>query len=169
MRPSKSENSSREGSCPDNVTVHAATRDSEAISHKKGTGGKQIESAAVTNSNEVIAKLKMDTAIRDVESSSFEPKTFKSSRSQQKSSEISGNKDSEQFQFGTMAEKAANTDLGISNKPITEVFASIAGEGLCHPNLFGDPIKREERWLEYLSNLRKTVHDENHHMSDEIS
>ena len=111
----------------------------------------------------------MDTAIRDVESSSFEPKSFKSSRSHQKSSDTSGKKDSEQFQFGTMAEKEANTDIGISNKPISEVFSSIAGEGLCHPNLFGDPIKREERWLEYLSNLRKTIHDEKQHVSDELS
>ena len=111
----------------------------------------------------------MDSAIRDVESSSFEQKTFKSSRSQQNIIESVGKKENEQFQFGTSAEKAATADIGISDKPISQVLMSIAGEGLCHPNLFEDPIKRDERWFEYLFNLRKTIRAERQNKIDDLS
>ena len=111
----------------------------------------------------------MDSAIRDVESSSFEQKTFKTSRSQQSMIAAADKRDNQDFQFGTSAEKAANNDIGISDKPLGEVFMSIAGEGLCHPNLFGDPVKREERWLEYLLNLRKTIHAERQNDIDDVT
>ena len=111
----------------------------------------------------------MDSAIRDVESSSFEPKTFKSSRSQQNQAEVLDKEDKDGFQFGTSAEKSANTNIGISNKPVSQVFMSIAGEGLCHPNLFGDPTKRDERWVEYLINLRKSIRAEKNNMSNDNS
>ena len=113
----------------------------------------------MTSSSDVVAKLKMDTAIRDVESTSFEQKTFKSSRSLHNNQQIEITK-SEQFEFGTSAEKAAVTDNSIGGKPISNIFTSIAGEGLCHPNMFGDPTIREERWLHYLIKLRDSIHAE---------
>ena len=102
----------------------------------------------------------MDTAIREVESSSFEQKTFKSSRSQASSNQASRQENEDLFQFGTSAEKSAAKNNGIADKPITNILASVAGEGLCHPNLFGDPVKREERWIEYLLKLRESIHAE---------
>lgn len=115
----------------------------------------------ITNcSNDVVSKLKMDTAIREVESTSFEQKTFKSSRLQQSLHQTAEIHDSEQFQFGTSAEKVAVQESGIGEKSISNIFKSIAGEGLCHPNLFGDPLIREERWLHYLVKLRESIHAE---------
>ena len=102
----------------------------------------------------------MDNAIRHVESSSFEQKTFISSRSQPRPQQASNIQAAEQFQFGTSAEMAAAKNNGISDKPLNNIVMSIAGEGLCHPNLFGDPVKREERWLDYLYNLRQSIHAE---------
>ena len=54
---------------------------------------------------DVVAQLKMDNAIRDIESSSFEQKTFTSTRNQQNVQPASDQ--FETFQFGTSAEKAA--------------------------------------------------------------
>ena len=118
------------------------------------------ESLIPDTNTDVVAKLRMDTAIREVESSSFEQKTFKSSRSQASSNQASRQENEELFQFGTSAEKSAAKNNGIGDKPITNILASVAGEGLCHPNLFGDPVKREERWIEYLLKLRESIHAE---------
>ena len=118
------------------------------------------ESVIPDTNTDVVAKLRMDTAIREVESSSFEQKTFKSSRSQASSNQASRHENEELFQFGTSAEKSAAKNNGIADKPITNILASVAGEGLCHPNLFGDPVKREERWIEYLLKLRESIQAE---------
>ena len=111
-------------------------------------------------STDVVSKLRMDSAIREVESTSFEQKTFKSSRLVQSQHQLPEIHDSEQFQFGTNAEKVAAKESGIGEKSISNIFTSIAGEGLCHPNLFGDPLVREERWLHYLLKLRESIHAE---------
>jgi len=169
LHHSRTENNSREGSHQEKLTVNNPTYESDANSDIKVIGIKQVEPSSKSNSIDVVAKLKMDSAIRDVESSSFEPKTFKSSRSQQNTIEVVGKKENEQFQFGTSAEKAATADIGISDKPISQVLMSIAGEGLCHQNLFEDPIKSDERWFEYLANLRKTIRAERHNKIDDVS
>ena len=121
---------------------------------------KQRDANLPTGSNDVVSKLRMDTAIREVESTSFEQKTFKSSRLEQSHLQVPETQDSEQFQFGTSAEKVAVQKSGIGDKSISNIFTSMAGEGLCHPNLFGDPLIREERWLQYLLNLRESIHAE---------
>ena len=117
-------------------------------------------SATKDTSVDVVAKLRMDTAIREVETSSFEQKAFKSSRSQPNPQQASNIETKEQFQFGTSAEQAAVKNTGIGDKPMSNILMSMAGEGLCHPNLFGDPVKREERWFEYLIKLRQSIHAE---------
>ena len=107
---------------------------------------------------DVVAKLRMDNAVRDIESSSFEPKTFTSSRNQQNAPQASKSDQSQAFQFGTSAEKAARENNGIGDKSMSNVMVNIAGEGLCHSNLFGDPVKRDERWIDYLYNLQQAIY-----------
>ena len=109
---------------------------------------------------DVVAKLRMDNAVRDIESSSFEPKTFTSSRNQQNAQQASKSDQSQAFQFGTSAEKAARVNNGIGDKSMSNVMINVAGEGLCHPNLFADPVKRDERWIDYLYNLQKAIYAE---------
>jgi hypothetical protein len=57
--------------------------------------------------------------------------------------------DVSKFSFGTAAEVSAN--------PAQKVLAEINKEGLCHPNLFGDEKLREQKWIDYLFNLRQKL------------
>lgn len=161
---------SREGSYAfDEVQDVTASKlsavESAAIAAEKALGLKSRELKTTETSEDVVAKLRMDSAIREVESSSFEQKAFVSCRSQQKSEEGSKLQNEEQFQFGTSAEKAAVAiNNAMSDKHISNPI-SVAGDGLCHPNLFGDSVEREERWIDYLYNLRQSIHAENKSVS----
>ena len=114
-----------------------------------------------SSSVDVISKLKADRAIRDIESSHFEQRSFTSSSDRnkcQKSNAVTKCDDEVIFEFGTSAEKAVMEKSEINeNLAMSKLMLNIAGEGLCHPNLFGDREKREERWLQYLLGLRKNI------------
>ncbi len=55
----------------------------------------------------------------------------------------------EGFQFGTSIEKSMTSSAAF--------LAKINEEGLCHPNLFADPKRREEKYLRNLFELRQKL------------
>ena len=101
-----------------------------------------------------MSKIRLDGAIREIESGKFEPKTFYSSASAKAEPSVAGHETD--FGFGTAAER--KEDQEESKKSYLE--QRIQAEGLCHPNLFADPVKREQEWIEYLFNLRQKLSSE---------
>ena len=59
----------------------------------------------------------------------------------------------EGFQFGTSIEKSITPSEMVSNA----FMAKINEEGLCHPNLFADPKRREEKYIKNLFELRQKL------------
>ena len=107
---------------------------------------------------DAISQIKRDRAIERIETDSFQPKSFKSSATSKNPSKTSYNtveKVDVDFKFGTAAEKKVDQDE--QGKQESYFEQRIKAEGLCHPNLFEDPVVREKRWNDYLFNLRQDI------------
>merc|ERR1711862_416562 len=98
-----------------------------------------------------VSKIKRDRALIDLESGSFEPKTFTTSR---KKVDDEAPVVVYTFAFGTAAEKKADEDVTVMNRHHL-IEEKLKAEGLCHPNLFPDAQVKDKQWIEYLTNLRK--------------
>jgi hypothetical protein len=102
----------------------------------------------------LVEKLQMEKAAHDIDTSKgFEQKTFVSSASQKRQQQETTQKNddikNEGFQFGTSIDRTSST---------TNAFlAKINEEGLCHPNLYADPKRREEKYLKNLLELRQRL------------
>lgn len=102
----------------------------------------------------LVEKLQMEKAAHDIDTSKgFEQKTFVSSASQKRQQQETTLKNddikNEGFQFGTSIDRTSST---------TNAFlAKINEEGLCHPNLYADPKRREEKYLKNLLELRQRL------------
>lgn len=89
-------------------------------------------------------QIKFSGAVKDIESSSFVPTSFKSSRSEK----TTGDDKKEDFLFGTAGE--IRSDLTPRKPLIIQDLNTLA-----HPNLHVDPDEKMKRWIERLAALRK--------------
>ena len=89
--------------------------------------------------------------MKDIESSGFQPKSFSSSAAQNGTGNTGTAAVSGDFAFGTAAERKADEISHQKNRLLEE---KLKCEGLCHPNLFRDPQRREQEWIDYLYDLR---------------
>jgi len=100
------------------------------------------------NQHDVMAaisdQIKRARAISDIDSESFTPQSFKSTKTHEAVVNESGV--GAEFQFGTSIERKANQD---------EDLQKLAREGLIHPQLFGDQAAREKRYLQHIWTIRQ--------------
>merc|ERR1712168_1409500 len=88
-----------------------------------------------------VSKIKRERALIDLESGSFEPKTFTSSR---KKINDEAPVVVDTFAFGTAAEKKADEDTTVINRHHL-IEEKLKAEGLCHPNLFPDAQEKDKQ------------------------
>lgn len=89
----------------------------------------------------------------EVDAAGFVQRTFVSTATKVKDG--AAKDDSGGFEFGTAAERTL-APIKAPNAAFLE-----QQEGLCHPNLFGDPKAREAKFLDYLCDLRKALLSKN--------
>lgn len=90
--------------------------------------------------------LKFTQAVQDIEGTGFAPQVFKSSRSDKKNEKV---EPKEEFTFGTAGE--LRLDM-IQRKPID---IDVNTEELAHPDFFGDPEEKIQRWIQKLGAMRR--------------
>lgn len=113
--------------------------------------GNDASAAAIDPDEEIVARLRRDKAIQEIESSGFSQASFSSSASAKVAQiALPGESQGVELMFGTAVEK-----LAANAKPTSAV--GMADDDLCHPNLFGDEAKREEDWIKYLFQLRRKL------------
>ncbi len=105
----------------------------------------------------VADKLRIDRAIKAVESAGFEQSAFVSNASNRQPVSSSTSMEKDSFEFGTSVEKAS---LRSTNGASEKVIQQIENDGLCHPDWFQNPEEREAKWLKYLTQFRKRLASE---------
>jgi len=119
--------------------------------------------SATTPQQDEVAKIKRDRQIIDLESGTFEPKSFTSSRKAPVASGATHHNDEapvivDTFAFGTAAERQADDKVTIASMSRNQLIEEkLKTEGLCHPNLYPDAQEKEKEWIKYLTNLRKEL------------
>jgi len=119
--------------------------------------------SATTPQQDEVAKIKRDRQIIDLESGTFEPKSFTSSRKAPVASGTTHHNDEapvivDTFAFGTAAERQADDKVSIASMSRNQLIEEkLKTEGLCHPNLYPDAQEKEKEWIKYLTNLRKEL------------
>lgn len=102
------------------------------------------------NQHDVMAaisdQIKRARAISDIDSESFTPQSFKSTKTHEAVVNESGVGAEDKFQFGTSIERKTTQD---------EDLQKLAREGLIHPQLFGDQAAREKRYLQHIWTIRQ--------------
>lgn len=122
------------------MALKAAAAADEKIKEQQQINYKSVK----TEDKSFEEQLKFSSAVSEIESSSFNPSSFKSSRSDKKDQAPK----SEEFLFGTAAE--FKPDM------ITRhTFVIEDPDNLAHPNLHVDPQEKLERWIQKLTAMRK--------------
>lgn len=102
------------------------------------------------NQHDVMAaisdQIKRARAISDIDSESFTPQSFKSTKIHEAVVNSSGMGTEDKFEFGTSIERKTTQD---------EDLQKLAREGLIHPQLFGDQAAREKRYLQHIWTIRQ--------------
>ncbi|XP_069104293.1 serine/Arginine-related protein 53-like [Argopecten irradians] len=104
----------------------------------------QIKESQYGGSTTVEEQMKFSSAVKDIESSTFVPTSFKSTRSERPATDDK----KADFLFGTAGEIRADMT---PRKPL--IIHDL--NTLSHPNLHVDPEEKMKRWIERLATLRK--------------
>ncbi|XP_033760448.1 serine/Arginine-related protein 53-like [Pecten maximus] len=104
----------------------------------------QIKESQFGGASTVEDQMKFSSAVKDIESSTFVPTSFKSTRSDRPNTDDK----KDDFLFGTAGEIRADMT---PRKPL--IIHDL--NTLSHPNLHVDPDEKMKRWIERLTMLRK--------------